>query len=276
MKREVITINEEKCNGCGLCIPNCPEGALQVINGKVRLISDLFCDGLGACIGHCPQGAISMEKREAQPYDEKKVMKNIVRGGKEVVRAHLKHLRDHGQKEFLAQAQAFLEDNGIEAGEEEEAGCHSHGHGGCPGARTMDLRKKEGKAAGTDGPAPQSQLRQWPVQLQLLNPQAPYFRNADLVVAADCVPFAFADFHRQFLKGRMLIIFCPKLDQVLDQYVEKLAELFRKNEIRSIAVVHMEVPCCFGVGNIVQEALDRSGKKIPVTDHTITIDGEIR
>ena len=252
MKREIITIDESKCTGCGLCIPNCPEGAIQVIDSKARLVSDLFCDGLGACVGHCPEDAITIEKREAEPYDEAKVMANIIKAGPNVIAAHLKHLADHGQEEYLEQAKSFLKARGIAVPND----------AGKPGARTADSGK-------------QSQLRQWPVQLQLLNPRAPYFKDADLLIAADCVPFSYSDFHDRFLKGKILIIFCPKLDQVGDVYLEKLAEIFKNNNIKSITTLHMEVPCCFGTTRLIEEALKRSGRSIPVKDLTISIKGDV-
>lgn len=206
MKRDIIRIDEEKCTGCGQCIPNCPEGALQVIDGKVRLVSDLACDGLGACIGHCPEDAISIESREAEPYDERKVMETIVEAGPNVARA---------------------------------------------------------------------ELRQWPVQLHLLNPHAPHFRGADLLIAADCVPFTCADFHDRFLKGKVLVVFCPKLDDSDDIYIEKMAEIIRHNGIKSITAAHMEVPCCFGTTRLIEEALKRSGKNITVEDYTVSIRGDL-
>jgi ferredoxin len=275
MKRKVIHIDETKCNGCGACIPNCPEGALQVINGKVRLISDLFCDGLGACIGHCPQGAIAVEEREGELYDERRVMENIIKAGPEVIKAHLQHLRDHNQEECLAQAIAVLKEKQIDTGEDEAKKAHAH-HPGCPGSRMIDRRDETPSETGSAASASlTSELRQWPVQLHLVNPEAPYFKNADLVISADCVPFTYADFHRRFLKGKALIVFCPKLDHAEDAYVEKLTALFNQNDVRSVTLVHMEVPCCFGVEKIVGEALRRSGKQVIVKDYTISLQGAI-
>jgi NAD-dependent dihydropyrimidine dehydrogenase PreA subunit len=263
MKRSVINIDDEKCNGCGLCIPNCPEGAIQIIDGKARLVSDLFCDGLGACIGHCPEGAITVEEREAGPYDECSVMENVVKGGARVTKAHLKHLKDHGEHEYLRQALVYLREKGIDIPGMKEAAPRAEAFGGCPGARTMDFRKSAGSA-----------LRQWPVQLQLVNVNASYFQDADLVIAADCVPFAQADFHERFLRHRALIIFCPKLDRMPEAYIEKLADILRSNRVKSVTVVHMEVPCCFGLRKLVEEALRRSGKNIEFKDYTISIKGE--
>ncbi|MGD8629081.1 MAG: 4Fe-4S binding protein [bacterium] len=285
MKRDIVTIDEEKCTGCGECVPNCPEGAIQIIDGKARLVSDLSCDGLGACIGHCPEGAMSVENREAEPYDERKVMVNIVKAGPATIKAHLLHLKDHNQTEFLSQAMGYLKEKGItppdlSAGEEATANV------GCPGMKMMDFREEAGRpggeAAGPDAEgrgtksiAARSELRQWPVQLQLLNANAPYFQDADLVIAADCVPFAYPGFHNRFLKGKALIILCPKLDRVLEQYLDKLTEIFKNNDIKSITVVHMEVPCCFGLGRLVEEALKRSGKNTIIKDYTVSIKGDI-
>jgi len=273
MKRKIIKIDENKCNGCGLCIPNCPEGALKIINGKARLVSELTCDGLGACLGHCPQGAITVEEREAKPYDEKKVMVTIAAQGRDAIESHLKHLQDHNQDEYLLEALEYLKEHQIEIGspkgEPLKEPC------GCPGSRVIDRRMEKQMIEtppATDFP---SELRQWPIQLHLLNPHAPYFHNADLVIAADCVPFTYAGFHRRFLKNKILIIFCPKLDQGLEQYVEKLSELFKDNAIKSITIVRMEVPCCGGVTGIVAEALSRSEKRIIVKEYTISLQGEI-
>ncbi len=273
-KRKIIKIDENKCNGCGLCIPNCPEGALQVIDGKARLVSDLFCDGLGACIGHCPEGAITIEEREAKKYDERKVMANIVKQGKNVVKAHLKHLKEHNEAGFLNQALAYLKEKGIDnplvqvSAEKPVLPC------GCPGTKVMDFRRgnlpeKKGRVS-----TPQeSQLRQWPVQLALVPAYAPYLNNADLLIAADCVPFAYADFHEKLLKGKAVLVGCPKLDN-LAAYKEKLAQIFEHNNIKSVTYAHMEVPCCFGLLGIIQSAISDSGKDIPFQEVIISITGE--
>ena len=273
MKRKIINIDDKKCNGCGLCIPGCPEGALQIIDGKARLISDLFCDGLGACLGTCPEGAITVEEREAEPYDERRVMKNIIPQGTNTIKAHLDHLRDHGETAFLNTALAVLKEQGI-AAPTTKAPAPNPAPAGCPGARMMAMEKPSESTPTEAGPIA-SELSTWPVQLQLLNPRAPYLADAELLIAADCVPFALADFHRRFLKGKVVITFCPKLDQVVDLYIEKLAEIFKTQTIRAIHVVHMEVPCCSGTLRIIQEALNRSEKSIPVHDHTVSIGGEV-
>ncbi len=270
MKRDIIRINEEKCTGCGSCITGCPEGALQVIDGKARLISDLFCDGLGACIGDCPENAIKVEKREAEPYEEYKVMKNIVEAGPNVTKAHLQHLYEHGQNDYLNQAIDFLKEKNIEIPDYKQVPLAC----GCKGSMMQDLSEKRSESA--DKPQIlNAELRNWPIQLQLLNPNAPYLKNADLLIAADCAPFAYANFHQRFLKDKVLIIFCPKLDKTTDQYVDKLAEIFEKQEIKSITIVHMEVPCCSGIEIIIKRALEKAQKNIIIKDYTISIAGEI-
>lgn len=272
--REVIKIDEDLCNGCGACVPGCPEGALQIIDGKARLVSDLFCDGLGACIGECPMGAITVEKREAEGYDEKKVMENIVRQGPGTIAAHLGHLRDHSQDEYLAQALDFLKEKGIPVPSAVKENSHC-GSGGCPGSRIATFAPSSpDETVEATGPV-SSQLRQWPIQLALLNPDAPYLKNAHLLFAADCVPFAFADFHRRFLKDKTLIMFCPKLDPTMPEYLEKLTHIFKNNNVQSVTIVHMEVPCCGGVSRLVEAALLRAGKNLIIKDYTISIQGQI-
>ncbi len=269
MLRKIITIDENRCNGCGQCATGCPEGAIALLNGKARLVGEIFCDGLGACIGVCPQGAITIEEREAVPYDEEKTMENIAKGGSAVIKAHLGHLKNHGQRQYLEQAKAYIKTHHIELPEQEQqAPC------GCPHSQPKILRPVKKQQASDAGPL-FSELEQWPVQLKLVNPQAPYFANADLVVVADCVPFAYPDFHRRFLKGKKLVVFCPKLDAGLEEYVEKLAAIFSGQQIKSISLVHMQVPCCFGLKMLVQQALEKCGAKIPTTDYTISLEGEI-
>jgi ferredoxin len=269
VKRDIIRINEEKCTGCGSCVTGCPEGALQVIDEKARLISDLFCDGLGACIGDCPEGAIEIETREGEPYDERKVMENIAKAGPNVIKAHLQHLQEHGQEDLVKEAIDFLKENNIEIPDYEALPLVD----GCPGSMPRDLRKSGNH---THEPVTlSSELGSWPIQLQLLNPNAPYLKNADLLVAADCAPFAYANFHRRFLNHKVLIIFCPKLDKTIEEYVDKLSEIFQKQDIKSISVVHMEVPCCSGIEIIVQRALEKAQKNIIIRDYTISINGEI-
>jgi len=264
-RRKMIRIDEEKCNGCGDCIPNCPEGALQVIDGKARLVSDLFCDGLGACVGHCPQGAMRIEEREAQPYDEKKVMENIIKAGPNTIAAHLKHLEEHDAADYLRQAKEYLKERGIPLPSgKPPAPC------GCPGSRAMDLGGPAEEVAPVRRP---SRLRNWPVQLALVPARAPYLKGADLVIAADCAPFAYADFHDDFLQGKVLLVGCPKLDDT-DPYVEKLAAIFKENGVRSVTCVHMEVPCCFGLVEVVRAAIEQSGRSVPFEEVTLGLRGD--
>ena len=292
MKRQIITIDENLCTGCGLCIPNCPEGALQIIDGKARLVSDLFCDGLGACIGHCPEGAIATETREAEPYDESTVMENIVRCGPNVIKAHLAHLRDHKQDEFFREALAYLVERDIEIPAEffePVCRCGERDHpapafAGCPGSRIVNFEAADecgstapsSSAAGTASPEKpadrSSRLRQWPVQLMLVPPGAPFLDGADLLVAADCVPFAYADFHENLLAGKVLLVGCPKLDDAA-HYLEKLTAMFKQNNVRSVTVAHMEVPCCTGLVRLVERAISDSGKEIPLEARMIGIKG---
>ncbi len=290
MKRQIITIDETRCTGCGECIPGCPEGALQVIDGKARLISDLFCDGLGACIGHCPTGAMKIVSREAEPYDEKRVMhESIVKGGPNVIAAHLRHLMDHGQSDFFQQALEYLEEEGIAnplereavlqpAAHQTNAGHHHAAHaGGCPGSRTIDFNtngKTEAGVAAVPGAPVQSALRQWPIQLHLVSPQAPYFQGSDLLLAADCAAFAVGDFHGKFMSGKSLAIACPKLDSGMDIYVDKLAAMIDLSHINTITVAIMEVPCCGGLMSIVAEALRKASRKVPVKKVVISLQGE--
>ncbi len=278
MKRKIIKINEELCNGCGLCIPNCPEGAMQVIDGKVRLVSDLFCDGLGACVGHCPEGALAVEEREAEEYDEKKVMANIALQGANVVRAHLSHLLDHGEKALHEQALAYLRETGYDTGDFERSRQASHTeHHGCPGARMLDMTEKKSTKSNdkADTTTRESELSTWPVQLRLVSPHAPYFVGKDVLFAADCVAYALADFHKDHLKGKSLVIACPKLDDSADLYVDKLAALIEQSKIASLSVMIMEVPCCSGLVYMVEEAMKKSKRKIPFTVTQVSLRGQV-
>lgn len=276
-QRAIIHIDQEKCNGCGLCIPNCPEGALQVIDGKARLVSDLLCDGLGACIGHCPQDAITIEQRQAVPYDERKVMATIVPQGPLVIKAHLEHLASHQQQEFLAEAVAYLGEHGIAnpllptshaSTQAQPGGC------ACPGTQARDLRTERPAASLPPAHAGEipSQLQQWPVQLRLVSPLASYLNNADILIAADCVPFAYADFHRSLLQGKIVLVGCPKLDDV-SIYRDKLVQIFIAHTVRSVTYAHMEVPCCFGLCAVIKEAIAESGKSIAFEEVVISIKG---
>ncbi len=275
MLRDMVVIDEEKCNGCGLCVPNCPEGALQVIDGKVRLVSDLLCDGLGACVGECPVGALKLEKKEAEPYDEKKVMKNIIKAGENTIKAHLKHLYEHGQMEYLKQAIEFLEKNGVKIPDYKEANMNFDNFSGCPGSRMMYFRNDDNHNEHKSSIQQKSELRQWPIQLHLISPLAPYFTKADLLLAADCTAFAFGNFHFDFLKGKAIAIGCPKLDENQEIYEEKITVLIDEAKINSITVVIMEVPCCVGLLNIAQNAAKKTKRKIPIKSVIIGIKGEV-
>ena len=272
MKRSIITIDQEKCNGCGLCIPNCPEGAIQIIDNKARLISDLFCDGLGACLGHCPEGAISIEQREAQDYSEQEVMKNIVKQDPNVIKAHLTHLKDHGQDGYVKDAENFLKENGMEIAVKEQE--TSHKPCGCPGAQARTINKPNSEDVAITGNQP-SQLRQWPVQLHLVSPLAPYFKGSDVVLSADCVAYALGDFHAKWLKAKSLAIACPKLDEGKDVYLEKLIALIDQAAINTLTVMTMEVPCCTGLLRLAQEATSKASRKIPIKSVVVGIEGEI-
>ncbi|MGE5633386.1 MAG: ATP-binding protein [Caulobacteraceae bacterium] len=241
-KRKIIQIDEEKCNGCGLCVPNCAEGAIKVIDGKARLISDNLCDGLGACLGECPQGALTIIEREAEEFDEA------------AVHAHLNPAPVHNHQH------------------------HGHG-GGCPGSRAMEINRQNNEAKTTAVSSGdielkiKPQLSQWPVQLMLVPERAPYFENADLLITADCVPFAYPNYHLDLLKGKKVVVGCPKLDD-LEYYVEKLTNIVKNNSIKSITVAFMEVPCCGGIVRTAEIALQASGKNIPLNKVLISINGE--
>lgn len=273
MKRNIIKIDEEKCTGCGKCITGCPEGALQLINGKAKLVGDLYCDGLGACIGDCPFDAISVVERDAEPYNEFVVMDNVIQGGPDVIRAHLDHLKDHNQQEFYDQALEYLKEKNIEVPPEKKK-CTTL-NTSCPGTMQKSLKKGNADQQTIPVGPMQSELGNWPVQLSLLNSEAPYLQNADLVIAADCTAFAYPNFHQKFLKDKVLIIFCPKLDTTLDSYVEKLTKIFASKDIQSVTIVHMVVPCCSGVEGIVKKAMSSAGKNIFVKDFTVSLEGEL-
>lgn len=243
MKRKIVKIDEEKCNGCGLCISACHEGALKLINGKAKLISESYCDGLGACLPECPAGAITIEEREAEAFDEEAVKANMDKTRYQ--KAHQESL------------------NAMPCG--------------CPGSRAKVIDRKPTapihRAQTGINERPVSQLRQWPCQIKLVAPQAPFFEGAHLLVAADCTAYAYANMHEDFMRNKITIIGCPKLDDV--DYTDKLAAILSCNDIRSLTVLRMEVPCCGGLANAAKNALIKSGKMIPWNIVTITTDGEI-
>lgn len=250
MIRKIVQIDQEKCNGCGLCVPSCAEGAIKIVNGKAVLSAENLCDGLGACLGDCPMDAIKIIEREADEFDEEAVEQHLKQTGQEPHAPHAHH-HHHGDQH-----------------------AHHHHGGGCPGSRSMTIERPAQEEAAPTGKRP-SELRQWPVQLHLVPTSAPYFKDADLLIAADCVPFAHGDFHKDLLKGKALVIGCPKLDDN-NFYLEKLTELFRNASIKSITVARMEVPCCGGIVMAARQALAASGKDIPFKEVTIGVDGEIR
>ncbi len=234
--RKVVKIDEEKCNGCGLCIPSCAEGALQLVNGKARLVSEIYCDGLGACLGECPQGAITVEERAAEPFDE------------EAAKQHAG-----------------------EAKQEEPLPC------GCPSHTVASFEpEEEMEPCGCHHDAPQpSLLGNWPVQLALVPPNAPFLHGADVVLAAHCTAFACGGFHQEFLPGHALLIACPKLDN-FPAHLRKLTDILSRADVRSLTVVHMEVPCCSGLVHLVKQAMKASGKEIPLSEVTLGIRGEVQ
>ncbi|MBN1950451.1 MAG: 4Fe-4S binding protein [Bacteroidales bacterium] len=282
MKREIVTIDEELCNGCAECVPACHEGALQIIDGKARLVSDLMCDGLGACLGHCPQGAISIEEREAEPYDEVKVMEIMVGKGKNIVVAHMRHLKDHNETEFLKEAVRFLNTNQEQIQfdvkevirEVYHSGQH-HSGGGCPGSREISFEPKAAVLSTEKLVSGQSELRQWPVQMHLVNPNAGYFQQADVVLAADCVAFALGNFHQNYLKGKSLAIACPKLDSNQEAYMQKIRALINEAKVNTLHVMIMQVPCCGGLLQMVNQAVQEAGRKVPVKYTVVGIEGQI-
>lgn len=238
--RDIIIIDEDKCDGCALCIPSCPEGALAIIDGKAKVVSESYCDGMGACIGECPQDAMTVIKREAPEFDEAAAMENM-------------------RKAELAEKQAAQP-------------APPPQFTGCPGSREMVIEKKNKTTAVPTG-SMSSELTQWPVQLHLVSPFAPYFNGKELLIAADCVPFADPNFHQKLLKDRSVVIGCPKLDET-SSYVPKLAEIIKNNDIPKIVVAHMVVPCCMGIVAIAQKAVELSGKDIPVEPLMVGVDGE--
>lgn len=296
MKRDILKIDEALCNGCGLCVPNCHEGALQVIDNKVRLVSELMCDGLGACIGHCPEGAITIETREAEPYDEVRVMEQMKDKGKNTIIAHLKHLKDHGETGFLKDGVMYLSTHATELDfdlDEVLSTVHNHGKpaektgnaqnitvmsnhgGGCPGSKAMVINSPQRTENNEPVVVQASELRQWPVQMHLINPSASYFQNSDLLVAADCAAFSMGNFHSKYLKGKSLAIACPKLDHGSDIYINKLTAMIDQAKVNTITVMMMEVPCCGGLLQMVRTALGNAQRKVPVKKMIVGINGEV-
>ncbi len=248
--RKIVKIDEEKCNGCGVCVPSCAEGAIKIIDGKAKLIADNLCDGLGACLGDCPLGAINIIEREADEFDEAAV-------GKHLGNTPVQHSKPAANQQ----------------------GHHGHHGGGCPGSRAMELTQKisDNSAAISSNDLEikiKPQLTQWPVQLNLVPVKAPYFENSDLLITADCVPFAYPNYHLDLLKGKKVVVGCPKLDDI-QHYIEKLTDIVSENNIKSVTVAFMEVPCCGGILRAAEEAVRISGKNIPLHRIKIGISGEL-
>lgn len=246
MLRRIIQIDEEKCNGCGACAAACHESAIGMVDGKAKLLRDDYCDGLGDCLPACPTGAITFVEREAAAYDEAAVLENQKKAMQEKM----------NQK--IAQGHIVPE----------------HVSGGCPGSRMRQMKRETGEAESQAATMKsQSQLQQWPVQIKLVPTNAPYFDGAKLLIAADCTAYAYANFHEDFIKGKIVLVGCPKLDSV--DYSEKLEEIIRNNNIASVTIVRMEVPCCGGLEMAAKKALQNSGKFIPWQVTTISVDGKI-
>ncbi|MCX7772128.1 MAG: 4Fe-4S binding protein [Clostridia bacterium] len=259
MKRNIIHIDEEKCNGCGICVNACHEGALQMVNGKARLISEAYCDGLGACLPECPTGAIAIQEREADAFDEEAVKAKMAE-------AHQAH-KEEPKHEARGQEPKH------EAKMPEKLPC------GCPGTHARAIERKVfqqpvAKVSAVSCEKPESQLRQWPCQIKLVSPMAPYFSGAHLLIAADCTAYAYANIHQEFMRNKITLIGCPKLDD--GDYSEKLAAILSYNDIKSVTILRMEVPCCGGIVQAAKNALIKSGKMIPWNVVIITTDGQIK
>ena len=239
--RKIIKIDEEKCDGCGLCVPSCAEGAIQIVDGRAKLVAERYCDGLGACLGECPRGALNIIDAEVEEFDE------------EAVEEHLENMKSAAIKEKPAPA------------------------GGCPSAHIQHFQRfsscEEANVPKTQEGA-SSELSHWPVQIRLVPPGAPFLKNADILVAADCTPIAYANFHRDFLKGRVALMGCPKFDDA-QSYAEKFAQIFREADIKSITVLVMEVPCCQGMPVILERAMELAGKNVPIKKVVVSTRGEL-
>ncbi|MFX1409705.1 MAG: ATP-binding protein [Promethearchaeota archaeon] len=246
VNRKIIKIDEDLCTGCGNCVLSCAEGALQIIDGKARVVNEIFCDGLGACIGECPEGALEIIQREALEFDE------------EAVEKHLESMKYKEQEDLEQMRQIIVE--------------HAH-QCGCPSAQTMVFNQAEVKTEGAVKIP--SALRQWPVQMHLINPQAPYYQGADVLLSADCVGYSYGDFHREFLKQKSIAIACPKLDQGKEIYIEKIKSLIDDSKINTLTVAIMEVPCCSGLLTLAQEGAKRARRKVPIKYIVVGIQGNI-
>jgi len=252
MKRKIIRIDEEKCTGCGLCVPGCHEEAIKIIDGKAKLVSDVFCDGLGACLGECPEGALSIEEREANPFDEKMVQEAAARKKSDQAQGHGGKSSPHSLDVISSAAHA------------------------CPGsAHAVFERKSQITPAVSPAGSKQSELTHWPIQLHLVNPAADFFRGKDVVLAADCVAYSLSDFHERFLKGKSLAIACPKLDEGQDVYVEKIRKMVDESQINTLTIIMMEVPCCRGLLQIARAALQGAKRKVPLKAIIVSTRGDV-
>lgn len=232
--RKIVKIDETKCNGCGICVPSCAEGAIKIIDGKARLVSEIYCDGLGACLRECPLDAITIEERPAENFDEEAAMQHL-------------------------------------AGKAPEK---EHASGGCPSARVAQFEPVPVPPSPAPG-AQKTELRHWPIQLTLVPPTAQFLQGTDVLLAADCAPFTYPNFHSEFLKDHSLLIACPKLDD-LQAHIKKLTDILRQSDVKSLTVLHMEVPCCFGLVHMARQAIQDSGKDIPLHDITMGIKGDVK
>ncbi len=259
MKRKIIEINEEKCNGCGKCINICAEAALELVDGKAKLTKDFFCDGLGACLDVCPVDALKIVEKDSDEYSPTKAYEHVKN---KMGETEAKKIHDYDKIKSTVEKETQSNDEPMKCG--------------CPSSMMRDFRDKDNQNTDeTISIKAESELRQWPIQLHLQSPAAPYFKDADLVIAADCVPFTYANFHARFLKDKILIMFCPKLDLDMDQYVEKLTDIFKHQNIKSLTIVHMEVPCCGGVEHMIKQALAAADKNITIKDYTISVQGAL-
>ena len=255
MKRTIIKIDDTLCNGCGICVTGCHEGALRMIDGKAVMVSDLYCDGLGACIPECPQGAISLEEREAEAYNEEAVMERIAPKGDNVILAHLKHLQDHGETGLMNQGIDYLNKHNIK----------------------VDLSSLFPTVSKDNTFVPvMHKAVNFPFQLHLINPLNTVFAGADLLLAADCTAFTAAGFHDRFVKDKVLAIACPKLDSNRESYVEKLAVMIDQSKIETLTVLVMEVPCCSGLMELVRRAREKCQRYIPVKKVVLTVNGNVK
>lgn len=241
VKRKIIEIDDERCDGCGQCVPACAEGAIEIVDGKARIVAEKYCDGLGACLGECPNDALTIVEREADDFDE------------EAVEAFLKE-----KEQAVTQTEQPVP-------------------GGCPSARVQTFIPSapcQGANAAAVQPGAGSELSHWPVQIHLVPPTAPFLKGADLLIAADCTPVAYPNFHQNFLKGKVVMVGCPKFDDV-EEYIQKFVDIFKTADINSITTVFMEVPCCSGLPMVVKKAMEAAGKDIPVEEVVISTRGEI-